>query len=167
MKDTFIRLGVLLVTCAALLAFCKDVKAESYEERVILFEDTCTIASVLFDVSCNLIKTPVILDMDDEGFRGYYRQENENYVWVHSKLDPINRKMVIVHEMAHLILHQSGTVPLSKTNVYQTCLSEVMSFGISNWYAVTVLQNKALQRKNWIHDYPHCHFMKEEYIHVP
>lgn len=164
--DSALRnIGVAL-WCLVGLGVCAEVRADTLEERAEYFENTCTIAGVMFGVDCGLIRVPRIKYTDDDAYRGFYLVEVENTIWINRELRGNERKLVIVHEMAHYILHKSKTVPLAQSNTYTTCLSEVMSFGISNWYASIMLKDKSLQRHNWVDSYPHCQFMKEEYIVV-
>lgn len=134
-------------------------------ESIILFSHACTITRNLFGVQCTYLSAPTIKEFTEHGSaRGYYNTEEHNVVYVKDTLDENQRRVTLVHEMAHYILHETKVVVLDKRNRTTACLSEHMSFAVSNRYAYLVLDRPDLQRVKWARGYQHCFWMLEEYI---
>ena len=146
------RKATYIAACIG-LALSSEAEPETTEERGLLYYYACHYAEMYYSADCNKLPVPLIVDMDSDKYGGYYRVENPQIVWINSLLPEDMRQVTIVHEMAHYIFHMSEEIVLEPGNALQNCLSEAVSFGISNRFAVEYLKQPELQR----------HIMKRAY----
>lgn len=133
---------------------------ESTNDDELLYEETCLLLWAVYQIECDDTPTPMVVYFSDEPkYRGYFIETQPTVVYVSSIIDDVQRRSTTVHEMVHYVLHAQGIVSLSTKNNFQRCLSEQISFTISNRYA---FRRNEPQRIDWVSSYPHCYWYKVE-----